>query len=121
MTLRDSIVADALTVFLVADDFAETITYYPHRFFGEEARESRVIRASVEREQIANFGEDAVTNLPVFTVHVANDPVNGIASDEIDTGGDKLAFAPRDGKPVKTYSIIALTTQDEGMLVLQCR
>jgi len=121
MTLRNAIVSDALKVFLVVDDFAEVVTYYPHRFFGEEARAPRAIKASVEREQIANFGEDVVTNLPVFTVHVANDPVNGIASDEIDCGGDKLSFAPRDGAAVKTYSIIALTTQDEGMLVLQCR
>jgi hypothetical protein len=121
MTLRDSIADDALTVFLVNDDFAEYVTYYPHRYSGETAREPRQIKAVVEREQITAFAEDVATNLPMFKIHVANDSVYGISSEELDTGGDKIGLSPRDGKTAEQRSIISLITQDHGMLVLECR
>lgn len=121
MTLRDQIADDALAVFLSTDDFAELVTYYPHRFYGETARESRVIKAVVMREQITALSEDVVTNLPMFQIHVANDSVNGISSEELDTGGDQIEFSPRDGEPVQRRSITQLVTQDHGMLVIECR
>jgi hypothetical protein len=121
MTLRDMIADDAAAVFLADGDFAETVTYYPHRFYGAAERSPRTIKAVVIREQIANFAEDVVTVLPSFEVHVANDSTLGISSDEIDTGGDQIAFPPRDGKQAERRSILRITTQDHGMMVLECR
>jgi hypothetical protein len=121
MTLRDSIADDALSVFLVADDFAEVVTYYPHRFYGDTARAPREIKAVVMREQTTAFNEDVVTNLPVFQVHVANDATYGISSEELDTGGDQIELPPRDGDTPQRRAITQLITQDHGMLVLECR
>lgn len=121
MTLRDSITADALAVFCNTDDFAEVVTYYPHRFYGDAVREPRQIKAVVFREQITALTEDVQTNLPVFQIHVANDPVDGISSTELDTGGDQIELSPRDGEPTQRRSITQLITQDHGMLVLECR
>lgn len=121
MTLRDMIADDATTVFLADGEFSETVTYYPHRFYGATQRQPRTIKAVVSREQVANFAEDVVTVLPMFEVHVANDSTNGISSDEIDTGGDQIEFPARDGKTAQRFSILRITTQDHGMLVLECR
>lgn len=121
MTLHDAIADDALGVFMQVDDFAEVVTYYPHRFFGEAQREPREIKAVVMREQIAVLSEDVETVAPVYQVHVANDSVNGISSEELDTGGDQIELAPRDGKTATRRTITHLLTQDHGMLVLECR
>jgi hypothetical protein len=121
MSLRDQIASDALSVFLVVDDFAEVVTYYPHRFYGTAAREPRQIKAVVMREQTTAFNEDVVTNLPVYQIHVANDATHGISSEELDTGGDQIELPPRDGETPQRKSITQLITQDHGMLVLECR
>lgn len=121
MTLKDAITADADTVFLSESDFAEQVTYHPHRYFGQPVPTPRTIRAVVFREQIGTFNEDVVTSLPVFMVHVANDSTSGISSDEIDTGGDQIEMPGRDGKSPRLYSIMRIETQDAGMMVLECR
>lgn len=121
MTLRDAIEADAERVFLSESDFAETVTYHPHRYFGQPERQPRQIKAVVFREAIGTFDEDVVTNLPMFMVHVANDPETGISSDEIDTGGDQIEMPGRDGKTARRFSILRIDTQDHGMMVLECR
>jgi hypothetical protein len=121
MTLREQIEADAITVFLNTGEFAELVTYYPHRFYGESAREPRSISAIVVREQIEVLSEDVITNAPSFEVHVANSSTLGISSDEIDTGGDQIEFPPRDGKTAERRTITRLVTQDNGMLILECR
>jgi hypothetical protein len=121
MSLRDAIADDALKVFCNSDDFAEVVTYHPHRFYGEAARPARSIKAVVIRESTQLLAEDVVTNAPMFEVHVANDPINGIDSEEIDTGGDAIEFPPRDGKPSERRTITRIVTQDHGMLVLECR
>jgi len=121
MTLHDMIQADAATVFCSVDDFAESVSYYPHRFYGDEVRAVRVINAVVFREQIAVLNEDVETVAPVYQVHVANDSTTGISSDELDTGGDQILLPPRDGKTAELKTITQLLTQDHGMLVLECR
>jgi len=121
VSLHDTIASDALSVFLVADDFAEVVTYYPHRFYGESERADRSIRAVVFREGVRQSFEDVVTVVPYFEVHVANDAVNGIASDEIYLGKDQIGFPVRDGKSSERRTITSMTTQDHGMLVLQCQ
>ena len=116
MTLRDTITSDALTVFCNPSEFAEQVTYYPRG-----GGESRTIEAVVFRESIEPYAEDEVTSLDVFQIHVANDAVDGISSNEIDTGGDAIDVAPRDGKSVVRKRITRILTQDQGMLVLEVR
>lgn len=115
MTLHDMIRSDSVDVFCNPDDFAESVVYYKRNGL------SRTINAVVVREAFAINPEDGDTITPVFEVHVANDASTGIASDELNIGGDMLAFAVRVGKAVERRSIVRLMSHDEGMLVLECR
>jgi hypothetical protein len=121
MTLRSQIETDASLVFLSTDDFAETVTYYPHTYYNATSRSERSISAVVIRESITVLGEDGDTVLPVYEVHVENDSTDGISSDELDIGGDQIGLPPRDGKAAERKTITRLMTQDHGMLVLECR
>jgi hypothetical protein len=56
MTLAARIATDAGGVFLNSDHFAETVTYYPHRF--GTAATPREIKAVVVRNQVATFNPD---------------------------------------------------------------
>lgn len=120
MTLRSMIESDADDVFLNTDDFAETVTYYP-RTSTATANASRSISAVVFRNAVEQVSENGSAVLPVWQVHVANSSTTGISSTELDTGGDQIAFPPRDGETAKRKSVIYLVSQDHGMLVLQCR
>lgn len=121
MTLRESIAADVSTVFLQTGEFAESVTYYPHRYFGEVARDPRVISAIVFREPIQSLDAAGNVHTPVFYVHVANDVTTGITSEEIDLGGDQLLMPVRDGETPELRSVLQIVTQDHAMLVLECR
>lgn len=121
MTLRTTIETDAVTVFTATDDFAEVVTYHPRQRFGEPAPTPRTINAVVIREQITIIGEDGDTVSPVWQVHVANDTLLGIASTELDLGGDQIELPPRDGKTAERRTITQLQVQDHGMLVVECR
>lgn len=121
MSLRESIESDSAKIFLRSDDFAETVTYYPHTGFGETPT-SREIQAVVIRNQIvasAPDGGDVI--VASFEVHVLNDSVNGISSSEIDTGGDQIGIASRIGGTVKKRAILLLEDHDEGMLQISCQ
>lgn len=120
MTLRDMIDDDAVDVFLNTDEFAESVTYYP-RTRTATASSSRSIAAVVFRNQMEVVSENGVSVLPVWEVHVANNSTTGIASTEIDTGGDQIGFPPRDGEDAVKKTIVMILVQDHGMLVLQCR
>jgi len=118
MSLADRIVTDANSVFLNSEHFAETVTYYPHRF--GTAATPRQIKAVVIRDQVAVFNPDEQI-VPEFEVRVANDSTTGISSDEINTGGDMIKLAVRVGETPTKRSIQYITEHDEGMLVLICR
>lgn len=115
MTLHDAIQADAINVFANADDFAEPVVYY------KKTGKARSINAVIMRDALAILPEDTDTVTPVFEIHVANDIVKGISSEELNLGGDTIQFAPRVGQPVERREIIRLLGHDEGMLYLQCR
>ena len=121
MTLASSIVTDATTVFLDTDDFAETITYHPHRYYGDAARSDRSIVANVVRQSIVIMEGVTESVSPVWEVTVANSTTTGINSDELDLGGDAFTLSPRDGKTAERRSIVRLISQDAGMLVLEVR
>lgn len=117
MSLHDLIESDAATVFCNTSDFAEAVTYW-----ARGSGTGRAINAVVSREQIVGFDADNnQVNLPAFQVHVANSSTTGISSSELNTGGDQIAFPPRDGKAAVRKSITQLLIQDHGMLVLECR
>ena len=116
MTLRDLITTDAATVFCNVSDFAEAIVYQPR------VGSQRSINAVVAREQITALTEDGgQVVLPVWQIHVANDVLLGVSSTELNLGGDKFSFPPRDGQTAVSKTITQLLIQDHGMLVLECR
>lgn len=121
MTLREQMATDSVDTFLNVDEFAESVTYIPHRYFGETARADRTITAIVEREQVTAIVGSETEILPIYTVHVANDATSGIASDEIDRGSDFIDFPSRDGLDATRKTIIRIVNQDPAMLVLECR
>jgi hypothetical protein len=115
MSLHDTIQADAETVFCNVNDFAEAVTYYKRNGL------ARSINAVVVREALEILPEDGDSVTPLFEVHVANDAATGIASNEINLGGDSIEFAVRVGQPLSRRTITKLISHDEGMLVLECR
>lgn len=115
MTLHDTIQNDASAVFCNADDFAESVVYYTRDGV------ARCFDAVVIREALAILPEDGDHVTPVFEVHVTNDATLGISSDELNLGGDSLAFATRVGLERTRRTITKLLGHDEGMLVLECR
>lgn len=115
MSLHDIIREDAFRVFANVNDFGETVTYIP---LHGSARQITVV---IDRQQVATMAEDSDALTPVFEIHVANDPIKGIASDKLDVGVDKLVFASRVGGELKARAIYRLLGHDEGMLVLECR
>lgn len=118
MTLAARIITDATGVFLNSDHFAETVTYYAHRF--GTAATPRSIKAVVIRNQVSAFNPDEQI-VPEFEVRVANNATTGISSTEINTGGDFIKLATRIGETPQKRAIQLVTEQDEGMLVLICR
>jgi hypothetical protein len=121
MTLRDMMADDVTNIILNVNEFAETVTYVPHRFFGEDARASRSIVAVVERDPIGSVVESESQVMSVYRVSVKNDSTSGIASDEIDTGGDYIELPPRDGKDAERATITRILEQDPAMIVVECR
>ena len=115
MPLHDAIQADAINVFANPNDFAEPVTYY------KKTGKARPINAVVVRDALAILPEDGDTATPVFEIHVANDIVEGISSEELNLGGDMIAFAVRVGQAVQRRTITKLLAHDEGMLTLECR
>lgn len=117
MTLRETIESDALTVFCNTSDFAETVSYW-----ARGAGVGRDISAVVIREQITAVSEDGgETVLPSWEIHVHNNETTGIASTELNLGGDQIAVPPRDGQDAVRKTITQLLSQDHGMLVFECR
>lgn len=115
MTLHDMIQADAINVFANPNDFAEPVTYY------KKTGKARAIFMVVIRDALAILPEDGDTVTPVFELHGANDIVKGISSEELNLGGDMIAFAPRVGQPVQRRTITKLLAHDEGGITLECR
>jgi hypothetical protein len=115
MSLHDTIIEDAIRVFANPKDFAEPVVYY------KSNGRSRNINAVVERDDSLQLQEASDLVTPVFKVKAPNDEVEGIASNELDLGGDQIGLSPRVGKPVERRSIVRLIEHDEGMLVLECR
>lgn len=114
MSLRDIWENDA-SLFTSTNDFGEVVVYMPRN--GTD----RTITATVFRQVAEALGDDENRVLPVFEVHVANSVTTGIATTEVDLGGDQIEIADRVGKTPRPRSIVQIMEQDEGMVVYQCR
>jgi hypothetical protein len=116
MTLRESIASDAVSVFLSADEFAETVVYRPR------GGGSRTILAIVDREPPALMDEAGNMLSPSFMLYIANSATAGITAGEVDVGGDTVEVANRVGDvQKKTCSILRLMDNDNGMIQLAVR
>ena len=115
MTLKDMIQADSLNVFINADEFAESVVYIKRPGI------TRTINAVVFRQSVGSSDEAGGISVPFFEVHVANSDTLGIASTEINLGGDLIRLSVRPGMDTSDRAIMSIIEQDEGMLVLQCQ
>ena len=96
-------------------EFGEDVKYLP-RGGGE-----REITAVVDREAVAEFAGSGQGQSLIIVVIVANSATTGIATSEVDTGGDKIELAMRLGETVKQRRITKIIGQDAGMLTLEVR
>lgn len=116
MSLKETIASDASLVFLNEDEFAEQVVYLP------KGGGSRTILAVVEREPPTLMDDAGNILSPSFMIYVANSNVAGIASNEIDTGGDRIQITNRVNEVAKkTCTIMRMIDNDDGMLQIAVR
>ena len=94
-------------------DFCESITYRPLDGI------PRTIQALVTRGSPESMQPHGIA--PKFTIMVRNDHRHGIASDEIDTGGDRVDIAERYGEMAETRSLASIMSHDPVMLTIEVR
>lgn len=99
-------------LFLNLDDFAEKIEVHPDR------ERPRVVSAIVDRSPPVPIGEAPQVMAGKLLITVANDPLTGIWSQEIDRATLKVKVAMLDGGVPELRSIGAIAKQDAGMLTI---
>lgn len=94
---------------------AETITYKP------SVGDARNIGAIVQRPgpRAMDGAPDGI--IPALIIHVLNDSTEGISSDELNLGGDKVTVALREGETPVDRAIKALLSVDSAMMELELR
>lgn len=111
MTLKDSIKADVSSVFLNADEFAESVVYKPR------SGGARTIKAIVDRDPPAIYDAAGNVVLPAFRLTVRNSCTLGISSKELDTGGDAVELVRKLNEAIPaTFSVMRMAYQDEGVV-----
>ena len=114
--LNDQIAGDAVASFMDADGFAEAVIYTP------KGGTPRTINAIVRRETPESQMGSAQDVQPRLLVIVANDPVLGIASNQVNYGGDTITLARRIGQTPSSLTIKMAKgqeTNDPGCLSLE--
>lgn len=96
--------------------FGESVKYKP-----KAGGDPRTITAVVRRGRPEELEGAGYGHSPLTTIFVENNNATGIASDEIDTGGDIVEYAVRIGEEVEDRRITKVTQQDAGMLELELR
>jgi len=99
-------------LFLDLGDFAEKIEVHAER------QRPRVISAIVDRNPPAPLGEAPNVLAGKLTITVANDPLKGIWSQEIDRATLKIKVALLDGGVAELRPVGTIEKQDAGMLTL---
>jgi hypothetical protein len=105
------------TLKAAADSFfclpgTEMVTYYP------ATGTARRIKAVVSRAGPANLPGVDDGSLPAFSVLVKNDSAEGIASQSVDTGGDKIECAKNVAERPKLLRITEIISHDAGLMLL---
>jgi len=102
-----------------ADDYmaifaeATTITYLP------SGGGSREIEAIVDWEEESDVAGSSLS--PVIEIQVRNSATDGISSNEVDRGGDKIRIPMKIGGSTQDRVIKRILNQDCGMLELEVR
>lgn len=110
MTLHETIIADASSVFCNADEFAEPVLYRS----GAGNRDSIPVDAVVIRN---GYQDDAHgQSLEIFEVHVPLSVIEAVTA-----GQDSISFPKRVGETATYQTVARVITHDEGMWVLECR
>jgi hypothetical protein len=109
-TFDDIAITDALQQLA---DFGEAAVYY------KRPGVSRPIVVVANRRRADTAGE--VTGVPAdrMTVQAVNRAADGIASSEVDTGGDSIEIPWRIGDVAAKHRIVALPDDDAGMVTLE--
>lgn len=94
-------------------DFAETVVYCPR------SGVRRSVQAVVDRSPPQDLSEAAGVAGAGIQVHVRNSATLGIASSELDIGGDRIELALRLGATAQARPISRLVSQDAGILTLE--
>lgn len=108
----DATLRSAAPAFFQLPD-AEIVTYFPR------SGASRRIEAVVTRSQAEPAPDDQGVVAPVFEVLVRNDSSAGIASDELDTGGDRIELAVKVGGRPRQLRLARLVNHDAGMCLIK--
>lgn len=106
------------TLELSADSFfllpdTETITYFP------ASGSSRQIKAVVDRPGPEQIGDFSGVQRDSIEILVRNSSAYGIASTEVDTGGDKVQIGIRVNRRPIMMRIVEILGQDAGMVNLK--
>jgi len=90
----------------------EMVTYFP------VSGTVRRIKAVVTRSGPENLPGMEAGGLPAFEILVRNHATKGIASDTVDTGGDKIEFAKNVDERPKVMRITEIINHDAGLMLL---
>lgn len=118
MTWAAQMQGDAAAMIVAGAPFVESIEYHPRDGSG---RLPRTVPAIVDRESPQSVAGMGAGLAPLMTVIVRNDPLQGIASNEIDTGGDQIVLAAREGGEAVAREIAGIVRHDSGVMVLELR
>jgi hypothetical protein len=99
-------------LFLDLDDFAEKIEVHPLR------ERPRVVSAIVDRNPPAPVSEAPNALAGKLTITVANDPITGIWSQDMDRATLKVKVALLDGGIQELRPLGSVEKQDAGMLTI---
>lgn len=106
-----TLVISADSFFLLPD--TETITYFP------VSGASRQIKAVVDRPGPEALGDLSGGQRENIEILVKNNGTDGIASTDVDTGGDKVQIGIRGNRRPIMMRITEILGQDAGMMKLK--
>lgn len=96
--------------------FGETVTYHP-----ADGTQPRAITAMVERQPLTVIPETGEQIAESIIVRVKNDGTLGIASEEVDTGGDEIELPTEVNARPQKRSIVRVLSDSNGLVRLLCQ
>jgi len=96
----------------ILTEFGETVNYIPR------VGQNRSITVLVDRESVTDVAGLNYGRAPELTILVKNSATAGITADEIDTGGDKIELAIREGESAQERRITNISFNDATSLTI---